>query len=136
VHLELEFANDGLSCEWAYVVDLDKEVFEIYGGCEKKHDGHRFKDVGDEEALVPAFICSFDFRELYLMKSGEEFLDKVIQAIDEKMEVDDEASGLDEKQEEEEEEETEEETEEEEEEEKETEEEEEKEDEDGAEGSR
>lgn len=26
------FAGDSLFCEWAYVVDLDKEVFEVYRG--------------------------------------------------------------------------------------------------------
>ncbi|KAL2159158.1 hypothetical protein VTH06DRAFT_2590 [Thermothelomyces fergusii] len=80
VLLELEFANDALFCEWAYVIDLDTEVFEIYGGSEKKRDGHRFKDVGSEGARVPAFICSFKFSEIYLMKSGEEFLERVKEA--------------------------------------------------------
>lgn len=30
--LDLEFVNDGLFCEFAYVVDLDKNTFEIYRG--------------------------------------------------------------------------------------------------------
>lgn len=83
VKLELEFANT-LFCEWAYVVDLDKEVMEVYGDCERKHDGHRFKDVGDETSAVPAFICSLDFSEIYLMKSDREFLEKVKKACEEK----------------------------------------------------
>jgi hypothetical protein len=77
VQLELEFANETLFCEWAYVVDLDKEVMEVYGGGEMKHDGHRFKGVGDERAGVPAFLCSFAFSEIYLMKSDQEFVEKV-----------------------------------------------------------
>ncbi|KAJ4295728.1 hypothetical protein N0V88_004430 [Collariella sp. IMI 366227] len=36
VSLALEFANDGLFCEWTYVADLDKEESEVYGGPEKK----------------------------------------------------------------------------------------------------
>lgn len=28
----LEFASDSLFCEWAYVIDLDKNVFEVYKG--------------------------------------------------------------------------------------------------------
>jgi flagellar motor switch/type III secretory pathway protein FliN len=80
VKLELEFANDGMFCEWAYVIDLDKEVLEVYGGCEKKRDGHRFQDVGGEHDEVPAFYCSLEFRELYLMKSDMEFLESARKA--------------------------------------------------------
>ncbi|GAB1314668.1 hypothetical protein MFIFM68171_04878 [Madurella fahalii] len=61
VSLDLEFANDDVLCEWAYVIDLDKEVLEVYGGAENKHPGHRFVNVGDGEDCVPCFIGSFDF---------------------------------------------------------------------------
>ncbi|KAH6854437.1 hypothetical protein B0I37DRAFT_30567 [Chaetomium sp. MPI-CAGE-AT-0009] len=84
VHLELEFANDGLFCEWAYVVDLDKEVLEVYGGAEDKNDGHRFRDVGGETASVPAFICSVNFSDIYLMKSDQEFIEKIQEGIDDR----------------------------------------------------
>ncbi|PGH06934.1 hypothetical protein AJ79_06407 [Helicocarpus griseus UAMH5409] len=64
--LFLEFANDGLFCEWAYVVDLDNEVFEIFGGAQKKADAtnKRFNDVGKENDSVPAFVKSFSFNDL------------------------------------------------------------------------
>lgn len=29
---EIEFAKDGLFCEWMYVVDLDRKVLEVYKG--------------------------------------------------------------------------------------------------------
>ena len=31
IRLELEFIWDTVFCEWAYVVDLDKDVFEVFG---------------------------------------------------------------------------------------------------------
>lgn len=33
---QLNFAGDSLFCEWAYVVDMDNEILEIYEGFNKK----------------------------------------------------------------------------------------------------
>lgn len=40
----IDFAGDSLSCEWAYVVDLDKGTFEVYEGFNKEPlaDDERF----------------------------------------------------------------------------------------------
>ena len=77
ISLELSFANDGLFCEFAFVVDLDKEVLEVFIGCEKKTPNHRFGDVGENDNTVPSFISSFTFSKLQSMRSEEEFVSQV-----------------------------------------------------------
>lgn len=44
------FAADGLFCEWAYVIDLDKQSFEVYRGFYKTPapDGERFAYLNGE----------------------------------------------------------------------------------------
>ena len=48
----LDFAADSLFCEWAYVIDLDKRMFEVYNGFNKepltKYD--RFYFLRDQES--------------------------------------------------------------------------------------
>ncbi|KAK0730639.1 hypothetical protein B0H67DRAFT_652907, partial [Lasiosphaeris hirsuta] len=58
IQLQLDFVNDGIFCEWAYVIDLDDEVFEVFTGVVDKDDHHRFKDVGDEHDSVPGLVFS------------------------------------------------------------------------------
>ena len=65
VQLHLGFANDS-NCEWAYVVDLDHGVFEVFEGAEWKDKtvSKRFGDIGGEHVTVPAFVKSFSLTEL------------------------------------------------------------------------
>ena len=67
--LDLEFANNRLFCEWAYVIDLDDEVFEVYRGLEgtvskKEASTMRFNNVGRESDTVPTLVRGFSFQAL------------------------------------------------------------------------
>ncbi len=66
VALNLEFANDSLFCEWAYVVDLDGEAFEVFAGAEwkDKTSSKRFNEIGERRDTVPDLVKSFSFTEL------------------------------------------------------------------------
>jgi len=77
IKFDLSFANNGLSCDWAYVIDLDAKVLEVFKGAQKKTPGHRFGDVGEVGDTVPSFISSLTFSELQSMESEQEFLDQV-----------------------------------------------------------
>lgn len=39
VYFQLEFADEGGMCEWCYVVDLDREVLEVYRGFGNRRRG-------------------------------------------------------------------------------------------------
>lgn len=49
---DIDFAADGLFCEWAYVIDLDKRRFEVYTGFHKEPltERDRFYFLKDKEA--------------------------------------------------------------------------------------
>lgn len=49
---DLDFASDGLFCEWAYVIDLDTRRFEVYTGFHKEPltEKDRFYFLKDKEA--------------------------------------------------------------------------------------
>lgn len=48
---DLDFASDGLFCEWAYVIDLDTRRFEVYTGFHKEPltEKDRFYFLKDKE---------------------------------------------------------------------------------------
>lgn len=50
VLLRSEFAADSLFCEWAYVIDLDNGVLEVFKGFQQApHDKGRFADLPEPE---------------------------------------------------------------------------------------
>ena len=77
IAFDLDFANDGLYCEFAYVVNLDTEILEVFHGAKKKTPNHRFRDVGEKNESVPIFTSSFTFSELQRIKSEKQFLTQV-----------------------------------------------------------
>lgn len=49
------FAGDSLFCEWAYLIDLDAERFEVYRGFQKaRHDQGRFANLPPDDRDGPA----------------------------------------------------------------------------------
>lgn len=70
----LEFAKNSLFCEWAYVIDLDEDVLEVYNGFNKKPVKGRFaSNTSNEDGYYPvSLLHTFDFNEL---PSNEEFIE-------------------------------------------------------------
>jgi len=69
VNLATDFAAKSLFCEWCYVVDLDRNVLEIYKGFVKEpHKGQRFSDLPrekeDEKYYPVAIEREFPFQDL------------------------------------------------------------------------
>ncbi len=54
LHLDLNFPGDSLFCEWAYVVDFDKNTFEVYRGFNNDPllEGDRFFHLPSRESTA------------------------------------------------------------------------------------
>ena len=57
-----------MNANWCrtYVVDLDQNTFEVFGGSETKQEASttRFNDIGGDDDLVPALLKSFLLSQL------------------------------------------------------------------------
>jgi hypothetical protein len=75
-----EFIYDSLFCEWAYIVNLDTNKFEVYKGFqEKKHKkgryGQKTNSAGDRDKYYGcALVGEFDLENL---PTDDDFLEKV-----------------------------------------------------------
>mgnify|MGYP000253513718 CR=1 FL=1 len=83
----LEFANDGLFCEWAYVLDLDREVVEVYRGFQKEPpaEDERFAKA-DQEPNDGGYYPV----QLVAEATFTEFTSDYLYALSEKLDPDDE----------------------------------------------
>lgn len=64
---DIGFAKDGLYCEWAYVVDFDKNTFEVYRGFQKSGvpEDNRFGNEVNENGYMPvSLVKTYDLEDL------------------------------------------------------------------------
>lgn len=81
IQMSTEFIMDSVFCEWAYVVDLDKETFEVYSGITSRNDGEPDPRWENEEFMKgrgckPRLLISFAFDNLKNLKKRR-FIDAV-----------------------------------------------------------
>lgn len=72
----ISFINDSLFCEWAYVIDFDKNIIEVYTGFNKNPNANtgRFPMVlkaDDDEYHTCRFIKSYDINYLTSLSEKE-----------------------------------------------------------------
>lgn len=89
VNKDLEFAADSLFCEWCYVIDLDKKMFEVYKGFNKDplQENERFYFLNEHmrnEYHPVRFFAEISFEDLENANINE-----VIKELDKREEEED-----------------------------------------------
>jgi len=87
-----DFGGNSLFCEWAYVLDLDKRVLEVYNGFNKedKNLENRFAkyDDGKSEYRHISLLTTYTFAELKKMSNHEFVLKtKKLEEVDEEFKL-------------------------------------------------
>lgn len=77
---DIEFAADGLFCEWAYVIDLDRRTFEVYTGFhhEPLTEKDRFFFLKDKEENGYSGVHMVYGWSIDSLPTKEEFLNMLI----------------------------------------------------------
>jgi len=86
-----DFLKDSLFCEWAYIINLDDSVLEIYKGFNKsEYAAGRYAKVVHEEPCDFQGVKLFKtipFNEIWMIPHMDIFLTKLFSEIDEMVEV-------------------------------------------------